>query len=180
MDKRLTMLDSINSKVTEMSHKMSEFDTRVCRLESGLSDHTGKIADLERSREFDSQTCDEIKHTQAKYDQLLSGEKARSEALAKQVTDLQSDFVKLSDDNIDLQARSMRDNLLFFNFDECQSPQERSQEQCATTIEQFISTKLDIADVVRIVLAVTIFTFCLTFYFVIIFRTSTPISFYRN
>ena len=50
----------------------------------------------------------------------------------------------INDDVIDLQARSMRDNLLFFGFAEPQTPDDRRPENCAESILNYCEKELNI------------------------------------
>lgn len=86
------------------------------------------------------QTCDEIKQKQSEFGQVISSEKSRSEHISKYVERLQNR--RLFEDMIDMQSRSMRDNLFFFNFEELGSPTERKNEDCINTIFNFCEKTL--------------------------------------
>ncbi len=51
---------------------------------------------------------------------------------------------------LDVQSRSMRDNLLFFNFDELPIPRDRASEDCSQTIFNFMTTDLELSNVTDI------------------------------
>ena len=50
----------------------------------------------------------------------------------------------LKEEIVDLQGRSMRDNLLFFGFEECRTSEDPANEQCINKILQFCEAQLGI------------------------------------
>ena len=62
------------------------------------------------------------------------------------VKSLKKENSTLSENILDLQSRSMRDNLLFFNFEEETSFESRKTENCTLKILQFCDNKLNIED----------------------------------
>lgn len=52
----------------------------------------------------------------------------------------------MSEEIIDLQSRSMRDNLLFFNDKECETGEERASENCSQIVLDFCADKLEMPD----------------------------------
>lgn len=144
MDKSLKKLDSIESQLSTLSQKMASMETRVLTIEKKLSETSKNVTELETSRAMESQIYDEIQAKQKDIDRTLKSERDR-------VKTLQSEYDKLksvSEEVIDLQARSMRDNLLFFGFDEKKSVEERKAENCAETILNFCKDDLKILDAV--------------------------------
>jgi Leucine-rich repeat (LRR) protein len=61
MDNRLRKLDSIETQKTKMSQKLTLMDERVSSLERQSFDLNKQVSDIELSRQYDSQICDEIK-----------------------------------------------------------------------------------------------------------------------
>jgi hypothetical protein len=147
MDKRLQKLDNIELQVSSMAQKMNSMDTRITFLESKLTDYNSKVVDIEISRAHDSQTCDELISKQNSIDKLLHDEKIKSEKISSDLTRLQLENNRLSEEIVDLQMRSMRDNLLFFNFPEEATTESRKSENCNSKIMNFCSDDLDIDNV---------------------------------
>ena len=59
-------------------------------------------------------------------------------------TNKQKQNENLKEEIVDLQGRSMRDNLLFFGFEECRTSEDRANEQCINKILQFCEAQLGI------------------------------------
>jgi hypothetical protein len=70
--------------------------------------------------------------------------KTNVDVLSKNIASLRNENIDLNETIIDLQARSMRDNLLFFNFDEGTSFEDRKSENCAEKVLQFCENNLKI------------------------------------
>ena len=121
-------------------------DRRVSSVETNLTDNNKRLIELEVSRSVDSQTCDEIRSKQKQADTDMKQERTRSTNMNKELDKLKSANKKLTDDIVDLQSRSMRDNLLFFNFDELPTPSARSEENCVAKILDFCTSHLNMPD----------------------------------
>ena len=73
-------------------------------------------------------------------------ESERLSKMAREHESLKRENASLTSEITDLQARSMRDNLLFFGLDEAGTPDERRAENCAEKILSFCSDMLNIPD----------------------------------
>ena len=102
--------------------------------------------EIERSRSFDSQNCDELKSQLKHLEKLESGQCEQNKILSGKIDSLNSLNSQLSEDIIDLQSRSMRDNLLFFNVPEEQSFESRKSENCMVKILNFCENDLKIVN----------------------------------
>ena len=138
LDKKLGKLDSIENKISTISQKMTSMDTRL----SALEHLNQKMQDLEKSRLFDSQSVDELKSKQSGLDQQLKIEKEKVESISREYAKMKTVRV----DILDLQARSMRDNLLFMGFHECDSFEARRAENSTQSIHIFCRDTLKISD----------------------------------
>ena len=117
LDQRLTKLDSIEKHLTSLATKITSIDTRVTSLESSAKVMNSKVVEVEASRAYDTQSCDELKDKQSQLEESLRTERERVKKYAAEVSALKS----LPDDLDDLRSRSMRNNLLFHGFEECRS-----------------------------------------------------------
>ena len=142
LDKKLGKLDSIENKISTISQKMTSMDTRLSALEHSTTDSNQKMQDLEKSRLFDSQSVDELKSKQSELDQQFKVEKEKVESLSREYAKIKT----VREDILDLQARSMRDNLLFMGFRECDSFESRRAEICTKSIHDFCRDTLKISD----------------------------------
>ena len=144
MDRRLTKLDNIEHQLSTLSQKLSNMDGRVSSLESKISAHNNQLSDIEVSRAYESQTCDEIRSEQKTINKQLKDVLASKNSMSTNQATLQSENARLSEAVIDLQSRSMRDNLLFYNFPECPSTEERYSEDCQSKVLDFCENTLEI------------------------------------
>lgn len=144
MDSKLSKLDNIEAQVLQMNEKVSAVERRVSSLETRLTESNRQLSEIQASRAFDSQTCDEIKSAQTGLSKQLTGLSTVNDELARNLKSVSEENERLSEQLLDLQARSMRDNLLFFNISECQTREERMGEDCVAKILEFCETKLDI------------------------------------
>ena len=127
IDSKLSQLDGIQKSVKSINSRLDKIDTKVTSLES-------KIIDVEKSREFDSSSIDEINHKQKEIETLL--EKVNS--LEQQQRNHNE---KLEKDVIDLKSRSMRDNLLFFGIPEVKN---ETDSDCVQKVLTLIEAKCNI------------------------------------
>lgn len=125
-------LNKIETDVKAVSGKVTLVEVKVASLEIKISEADKKLAEFEQSRAFDSETCDEIKRN---HTELLNSIKT-----------LNNENSSLSENILDLQSRSMRDNLLFFNFEEEKTFEDRKSENCLNKIIQFCEDDLKIED----------------------------------
>jgi hypothetical protein len=146
IDLRLRKLDSIEEQVLNINSKISSMNHRISSLESKMSDSNKTILELEKSRTFDSQVCNEISSKQKNIDKILSDEKQRCNSMQGELHNLKQSNSKLEDDIVDLQARSMRDNLLFFNIPEETLANNRRDENCSLKILNFCENNLKMSD----------------------------------
>ena len=134
-------------KIQDLSKKLSSLDSRVKSLESKVEESNRKFDEIEKSTVFDSQSCEEIKTKQLSIDSAIRAEKERCDQLSNQFNQSKREINRLSEEVIDKQARSMRDNLLFFNFQEQRTPDDRKNENCIKIIHDFCENILQIQDV---------------------------------
>ena len=117
-------------------------ESRLSVLETTCTESKLKITELENSRSFDSHILDEVKNKQSHFDDQLKQERAKVESLTDECEKLRS----VREDILDLQARSMRDNLLFMGFPECETVESRKNENCTKIIFDFCHDVLKIPD----------------------------------
>lgn len=146
LDSKLRVLDNIDKQVTEMNSKIATMDRRVTSLERQLNESNRQITELETSRAFDSQTCDDLKRAQSDISRQVTELDNHKKDLTDSLKSVTQENIRLNEQLLDLQSRSMRDNLLFHNIDECSTREERLNENCVEKIQSFFETKLNITD----------------------------------
>jgi len=146
IDKRLNKLDSIETQISCLSTKIAGVDRRVIALESTVSVHSKTISDIEVSRSFDAQICSDLQSNQTRIDKDLNDERARVALMTRDIDALRQVNTDLSEEVVNLQSRSMRDNLLFFGLPEEATGQARRDENCTKKIIEFCVDHLAIPD----------------------------------
>lgn len=152
VDSKMNKLNDIEKQVKSMSLQFSKFENRVTSLETEVTQTNKRVVDLENSRAFDSQTCEEVNSKCKDLDSKLKSELKQCDSLQNDLSEVKSDNIRLSEEMLDLQSRSMRDNLLFHGIKECETFDARRQENCADAIIQFCTDqlKLENASEIRI------------------------------
>ena len=127
---KLNKLDKIEIDVHTISCKVTQVEAKVLSLKTKITNTEKKLNELEESRSFDSKLYDDVR--------------VNHQDLINSIKTLQNENTQLSENLLDLQARSMRDNLLFFNFEEEKSFESRKSENCMDKIHQFCEQQLHI------------------------------------
>ena len=120
MDLKLGQLDTIQSSLNKVTAEVSTMNTKVVSMEK-------QLGDLETSRNFDAKTLDSIQGKQKEIDKMLkSMEKMELEQKEKL---------------LDLQSREMRDNLIFYGFEE---EKDETNKDCVDKVLKLVGEKLEI------------------------------------
>lgn len=146
INERLKKLDSIETLVNTMFDKLNGLNARVKVIETSVETNTKTVDDLKRSRTFDANVCEELAQKQKALENMLKAEKEQSAKLQAELESLKAENKQMSGEIVDLQSRSMRDNLLFFNVPEKTTHEERKQENCLKRIQDFLESTLNIVD----------------------------------
>jgi hypothetical protein len=83
--------------------------------------------------------CSDLENKHKEIEKCIKSGKAQSEKVALVLDNLKSENERLSEEVVDLQSRSMRDNLLFFGLSEKNSADERKSENCRERIVEFFT-----------------------------------------
>ena len=143
---KLSKLDSVESNVKSMMSKLTKMESRIDSLEVQCKSTDAKIIDLEASRNFDSQLCDELKQENISLKQQVSANEKQTKILEQDLRKQQTINHDMSESIVDLQSRSMRENLLFHGFEECKTSEDWKSEDCSAQILDFCCNKLGIED----------------------------------
>ena len=118
VDKKVSQLESIQTSLTKVSILLR---TKVDIMETQLTN-------LERSREFDSQTLEVMKKKQNEMEKMIKKMKKKNENEQKERL-------------LDLQCRQMRDNLIFYKI---RDARDETDENCANKLYTFFDDDLKI------------------------------------
>ena len=127
MDKKLGHLECIQSSISSITVKVSDIEVKVKNLET-------KVNTIENSRDFDSEAVEHLNKKQKEIDDLLSKMKNLEESQSKTENELKSQV-------LDMQCRSMRNNLIFYRIPE---QREETDDDCVQKILTFIEDNLKI------------------------------------
>ena len=142
----LDKLESIGKQLSSVSQKMTDLDKRVSSLENTALGNSRKLIEIDASRAHDSKVCDELLSKQLSIEQSIKQHSDRVSEMSKSYEHLKRENSALNDMIVDLQARSMRDNLLFFGVEECATAPERRDEDCILKILNFCTEQLGLPD----------------------------------
>ena len=125
MDKKLGQLDSIQLSITNITVKVSDIEGQVKALEQ-------KVNLIESSRDFDTEAVENLNKKQKEIDSMMT--KMKKMEQSAQENDLKAKI-------LDMQCRSMRDNLIFYRI-----PEERNEtdEDCVEKVLTLIQQQLEI------------------------------------
>lgn len=128
IDKRLDDLEKNVSTVNKEIQGVKEIKMKVVEIEKGMS---------YLSSQYDNQQKEirEIKHTIGEINKRPDNHSVMAE-----LQEVRDDLTQLKESHLDLQTRSMRDNLLF------EGIPEDSEENTEEVIKDFIQTELEITD----------------------------------
>lgn len=109
----MNKLDSIEKSMSVINSKLNSVHPRVTKLDSNLT-HTHKwVNELEHNQAFDSQICEELKSALKSIQDSLSDEKRRNEQLTVDTNSPKHESARLTEETLDLQSSSLRENLFF-------------------------------------------------------------------
>ena len=122
VDQKVSQLETIQNSLTNVTVKVNTMSAKVTTMETQMSN-------LERSRQFDSKTLDEMKKKQSDLEKMIKKmEKSENEQKERL---------------LDLQCRQMRDNLIFYNI---RDERQESDEECVNKLYNFLEDDLKITN----------------------------------
>ena len=130
MDQKLGQLNSIQSSINSITVKVNDIETKFKTLES-------KVDTFENSRTFDSKTVEALQKKQNEIDTLLSKMRKVETEQTKKEQELKAQV-------LDVQCRSMRDNLIFYRIE-----LGETDDGCTRKILQFCEENLEIENASR-------------------------------
>jgi hypothetical protein len=131
--KKLNKLDDIDTTLGKINDKIVKVDDRVCRLEKDMRGTNVTLAEEENSVKFASDYVDSAREASKKLESEVR-------ELRSEIKYMHADRKNMHDDILDIQVRSMKDNLLFFGVD------EREGENYMDTVLTFCKNELGISD----------------------------------
>lgn len=146
IESKLAKLDGIEKQISAMNLTITGIDARVVTLETKMVSAADKLTDIERSRIFDSESVSELQQQQTDMQKQIKADRKHCETLRTDYEAMKRENTRLHEEILDLQSRTMRDNLVFINIPEKQTYDERKYEKCIDTITDFCQTSLKIED----------------------------------
>ena len=117
MDKKLGQLGEIQISLNKITVKVDDIEGKVNQLET-------KVRQIENSRDFDSSSVEQINNKQSEIDSLMK----RMQKIADDQVEKDNTY---KSQILDMQCRSMRDNLLFYRIPE---ENKETDEACVSKV----------------------------------------------
>lgn len=130
---KVDFLTSKLNKLDDIDSRLSVLDNKIDSVNRDVNTVKNRVEELEKSTQFISETFDELS---VKTDEAVS-ERA---GIKKEIVKLTTENKQLREDIIDMQARSMRDNLLFFGL------KEDREENCTDVVLDFCENVLEMTN----------------------------------
>lgn len=126
MSNKLKSLDEIKLSINDIKQDINSLRRDVHENKENLTRTMNRLTDIEKGLEFQSHTVD-----------TLESQKCQ---MQRTIDSLHKQMKTQTEDLLDLQCRSMRDNLLFYGIPEVQG------ENCINVIHKFCEEKLNMPD----------------------------------
>lgn len=133
---RMITIEQQVSQMNIMKQNLSKTQTQVLRLDEQVAELNAKVGDYDKSINNYSELCDDIVTSTSENDSKLN-------YLLDKIETLESNQVKTDERLIDLQWRSMRENLIFTGISEPYLP-EGEFENVEGTLRQFLREEMNI------------------------------------
>ncbi|XP_062615270.1 uncharacterized protein LOC134277008 [Saccostrea cucullata] len=140
---KLNTLDQIDKRLNDLERNVSNVNQELKELKNMKV----KVEDIEKgmnhiSLQYDEQqkAVKEIERTVKDIDKRSTSTLKENEAMREELEAVRSDLCDLKERHLDLQTRSMRDNLIFEGIAETQ------EEDAEDLIKEFIKTEMNITD----------------------------------
>lgn len=133
----VSKIDNIEKMVNKISSKVDNLETKVKTIDS-------RVSEVEKSKEFLSSGFDDTKEKLKRADSDLKRLTNKCKDFEESMKNLATQNETLEAKANDLEARSLRENLLFHGINETQN------ENCETLVKQFIAEKLNVTQDVTI------------------------------
>ena len=139
----MTNIETQISQIGTIKEKMATHETKVISMNMRVGEMQDKIDDYDRSIHYYSQTCDDLIRSNTSLKENVENLTTKVEYLQKQQTDINIRQSNADEKLIDIQWRSMRENLIFTGISE---PWDRSKvnDYCESMVREFIRDELHI------------------------------------
>lgn len=145
---KVDKLDNIERRLTGLEDTLNQVIDKVQQLEAGFNDlEQGMTFINEKYEQFridNTELAENVRSNEKKIATAAKNEHSLNERVRTEFAEVKINQNKITEDITDLQCRSMRDNLLFFNIE------ETANEACMDTIQRFCKQKLNIQEDIEI------------------------------
>ncbi|MEW8542144.1 MAG: hypothetical protein AB2693_01300 [Candidatus Thiodiazotropha sp.] len=154
-NKRMGNIEQQLTQISELRESVTQTQIHITKLDTDLSNTKSKIYDCDKSVNFYSNLCDKIVSTSAETDSKVNYLMKKVETLElnqntqiKSQAEIQAKQLYSEDKLLDLQWRSMRQNLIFTGLCEPALP-FGVNENVEDTLRQFLSCEMQIDTEIR-------------------------------
>ena len=131
-------IDKIEASIQTLTLKMSQIETKLTTLDKKVNDMDKAVTFMDSGFESQKKELDESKEE-------IKRLKRNYQDMGASVKKCETQNEAVSDKVLDLESRSMRENLIFYGIHESQRiDDETGDENCERLVKDLISTKLEI------------------------------------
>lgn len=130
----IPQVDEIRKDISSIHLKMSEFDSRITQMET-------QVTETEKSCSFICGENDDRKHEISIMQQKLKDFEKMSKNVDSVMNAYEQKTEKINDEILDIKARSMRENLLFYGIKESST---NEKENCEQLVKDMINCHLQL------------------------------------
>ena len=134
---RISSMESQMFELNKLKGKVTLVETKMQMIDSDIRKSNQQINEYQKSIDTYSDLYDEIKTDKQSSDDAIGD-------LIERVGSLEADHSKLEKTVVDLQCRSMRDNLVFTGIDEVELDEGEDYENVEKTLVTFLQNEMDI------------------------------------
>ncbi|KAK3105797.1 hypothetical protein FSP39_005899 [Pinctada imbricata] len=142
-------------KLDLMEARLSNLETSAKTIKSDVENLKSTMSEMDKSMTFINQQFEknksDLSELQKTVSHITSEAKETELFIADEISELREELGSLKERHVDLQARSMRDNLVFSGIEELPPQQDGNGrpigEDTERTLSEFLATKMDIHDV---------------------------------
>ena len=138
MCQKLNKLDGIESKLTNFEQKIEKVTEEVSTLKSTVNEIEKSVKFASDSLDANEKRSQEMTNTLTEITKNSRKIEIENSQLKKDLSKIRSQMKELNDQQLDLQTRSMRDNLIFHGIE------ENDGENCESVLKEFIADVLKV------------------------------------
>ena len=138
---RITNLKNQISQISTIKKRLDNTDVKVLQVGMDMVDLQERVKEYDKSVNYYSETCDDLIRSNTDLKENVEELSSKKDYLVKKQADINIKQSDTEEKLVDMQWRSMRENLIFTGLAEHGG---RAIENCENKVKEFISTELGI------------------------------------